>query len=126
MEKYIFNGVAALHIEDQTTTKRCGHLLGKELVDAETFVARIRAAAAARKRLDDDIVIIARTDALQSLGFDEAVKRLKAAVAAGADVAFLEGMTSKDEMRWCVQAMVSVVGISQAPPLVTLFSRPKH
>jgi 2-methylisocitrate lyase-like PEP mutase family enzyme len=106
VERYILGGVAGLHIEDQVTTKRCGHLMGKELVDIPTYVARIRAADAARKRLEDDIVIIARTDSLQSLGFDEAVRRLKAAVAAGADVAFLEGMKTKEEMREIVKVMV--------------------
>jgi 2-methylisocitrate lyase-like PEP mutase family enzyme len=108
VERYILGGVAALHLEDQVQTKRCGHLMGKELVDEATFVARIRAADAARKRLDDDIVIIARTDSLASLGFDEAVHRLKAAVAAGADVAFLEGMKTKDEMKKIVEVMVCV------------------
>lgn len=98
VEKYILQGVSALHIEDQVTTKRCGHLLGKELVDTNTYVARIKAAASARARMGSDIVIIARTDSLQSLGYDEALNRLKAAVAAGADVAFLEGMNTKEQM----------------------------
>ncbi|KAL2134264.1 hypothetical protein VTI74DRAFT_631 [Chaetomium olivicolor] len=105
VERYILAGVAALHIEDQVQTKRCGHLMGKELVDRATFVARIRAADAARRRLESDIVLIARTDALQSLGFEEAVARLKAAVAAGADVAFLEGMRTEEEMRRVVEIM---------------------
>lgn len=74
-------------------------------MDADTFTSRIRAAAAARARLASDIVIIARTDALQSLGFDAAVARLRAAVAAGADVAFLEGMTSRDQMARCAAEM---------------------
>lgn len=99
VERYIQAGVAALHIEDQTTTKRCGHLLGKELVDAATFAARIRAAVAARAASGDDIVLIARTDALQSLGYDEALARLRLVRDAGADVLFLEGMTSTDQMR---------------------------
>jgi methylisocitrate lyase len=47
--------------------KRCGHLKGKELVDLDVFVSRIRAAVAARKRIGSDIVIIARTDSLQGL-----------------------------------------------------------
>lgn len=105
VEKYISLGVAALHIEDQTTTKRCGHLLGKELVDTATFTSRIRAASAARDASGSDIVVIARTDSLQSLGFDEAIARLRSAVAAGADVAFLEGMTTKEQMASCVEAM---------------------
>ncbi len=89
MERYIQAGVAGFHIEDQVTTKRCGHLRGKEVVDIDTYVARIRACDAARKRMDDDIVIIARTDALQGYGFDEAIRRLRAAIDAGADLAFL-------------------------------------
>lgn len=105
VEKYASAGVAALHIEDQVAAKRCGHLLGKELAGTPEYVARIRAAAAAREGLGEDIVIIARTDALQSLGFDEAISRLRAAVEAGADVAFLEGMTSKEQMAECVRAM---------------------
>lgn len=108
VERYIQAGVAGLHIEDQALTKRCGHLLGKELVDQPTYLARIRAAAAARSRSgagDDDIVLIARTDALQSLGFAEAVARLRAAVEAGADVVFLEGMTSLEQMRESVKAL---------------------
>lgn len=104
-EKYILQGVAGFHIEDQITTKRCGHLLGKELVDVNTYAARIKAAAHARERMGQDIVIIARTDALQSLGYDEAIFRLKAAVTAGADVAFLEGMKSKEEMANVVKDM---------------------
>lgn len=105
VEKYAAAGVAALHIEDQVAAKRCGHLLGKEMAGVPEYVARIRAAAAAREALGDDIVIIARTDALQSLGFEAAIARLKAAVEVGADVAFLEGMTSKEQMVECVQAM---------------------
>ena len=84
-------GVAGLHIEDQVLAKRCGHLGGKRVVSIDDFTQRIFAAAQARQRLASDIVIIARTDALQTHGFDEAIKRLKAAVAAGADIAFLEG-----------------------------------
>lgn len=97
--QYHRSGVAGLHIEDQIQTKRCGHLGGKAVVDVETFAQRIGAAAQARERLGSDIVIIARTDALQTHGFDEAVARLKASVAAGADVAFLEGVTTEHEAR---------------------------
>lgn len=106
MERYILAGVAGLHLEDQVMTKRCGHLGGKELVDEDTFISRIRAATSARTKIGD-IVLIARTDALQSLGFDEAIRRLKRAVEAGADVAFLEGMTSKEEMERAAKELVS-------------------
>jgi 2-methylisocitrate lyase-like PEP mutase family enzyme len=100
IQQYTAGGVAGLHIEDQVVTKRCGHLANKQVVDEDMFVSRIRAAALARDEMPNgDIVIIARTDALQGLGYDAAISRLKAAVAAGADVAFLEGPTSKEDMR---------------------------
>lgn len=99
LDQYIRSGVAGLHIEDQVQTKRCGHLAGKQLVDTPTYVSRIRAAHAARLRNRSDIVIIARTDALQSYGYDESIARLRAARDAGADVAFLEGIVSKDQAR---------------------------
>lgn len=105
VEHYIRSGVAGAHLEDQILTKRCGHLSGKKVVAREEYMTRIRAAVAAKRRLRSDFVLIARTDALQSLGFEEAIARLKAAVEAGADVAFLEGMTSKEQMAECVKAM---------------------
>lgn len=96
---YIAAGVAAFHLEDQVQTKRCGHLSNKALVPVSDFCARIRAAAAMRTQLGRDIVIIARTDALASHGYDEALSRLQAAVEAGADVAFLEGVSSVEEAK---------------------------
>ena len=99
---YITAGVAAFHLEDQVVNKRCGHLKNKELVSPSDFISRIRAASTMRSQLGRDIVIIARTDALASLGYDEALKRLKAAIEAGADVAFLEGINSKEEaVKFC-------------------------
>jgi methylisocitrate lyase len=95
-EQYARSGVAAFHIEDQVQTKRCGHLGGKQLVDTATYTTRIRAAVQARHRLGSDIVVIARTDALQSFGYDESLARLRAARDAGADVGFLEGISSRE------------------------------
>lgn len=103
VQQYAQSGVAGLHIEDQVQTKRCGHLAGKELVDKETYSSRITAAVQARKRIGSDIVIIARTDSLQSYGYDEAIARLKLAHAAGADVAFLEGITSVEQARQAIK-----------------------
>jgi 2-methylisocitrate lyase-like PEP mutase family enzyme len=94
---YIRAGVAGLHLEDQVVNKRCGHLKGKQLVDINEYASRMRAAVLARSQSGGDIVIIARTDALQGFGYDEAMKRLKAAIAAGADVAFLEGVTCRED-----------------------------
>jgi 2-methylisocitrate lyase-like PEP mutase family enzyme len=81
-------GVAAIHIEDQVFPKKCGHLENKELVSREDYVAKIRAAAAARK--SQDFCIIARTDSRAVAGLDEAIERANAALANGADVAFVE------------------------------------
>jgi 2-methylisocitrate lyase-like PEP mutase family enzyme len=102
VQAYIRAGVAGMHLEDQVVSKRCGHLKGKQLVDISEFTSRIKAARMAREQSHGDIVLIARTDALASHGYDEAVKRLKAAVQEGADVAFLEGVNSKAEAeRFC-------------------------
>ena len=90
-------GVAGVHIEDQAFPKKCGHLDDKELIPLEDYVAKIRAAADARR--SDDFVIIARTDARASLGFEEGVRRCNAALEAGADVAFLEAMQTVDELK---------------------------
>lgn len=92
-------GVAALHIEDQAQEKRCGHLLGKVIVDREIYYSRLRAAVQARDDLQSDMLIIARTDARQSYGFDEAVERLKEAQKIGVDVLFFEAIASKEEAR---------------------------
>jgi 2-methylisocitrate lyase-like PEP mutase family enzyme len=89
-------GAAAIHIEDQVSPKRCGHLDGKEVVSEAEFASKIRAALAARR--DPDFVIIARTDANAVLGFEAAVSRANAAVAAGADMIFLEAPKTLEEV----------------------------
>ena len=105
VSEYIRSGVAGFHIEDQIQQKRCGHLSGKEVVDIDTYVARIKAAQMAREKCHSDIVLIGRTDALQSRGYDECIERLKAAREAGADVGLLEGVTSKEMARQAVKDM---------------------
>lgn len=88
-------GVAGLHLEDQVNPKRCGHLDGKAVVDADTAVKRIRAAVDARR--DADLVIMARTDIRGVEGMAAAIDRAKALEAAGADAIFPEAMASLDE-----------------------------
>ena len=73
-----------------------GHLGGKKVVPREEYYARLRAAQSARTRLQSDIVFVARTDALQSCGYDECIERLKYARDMGADVGLMEGPTSKE------------------------------
>jgi methylisocitrate lyase len=84
-------GAAAVHMEDQVGSKRCGHRPGKELVPAAEMVDRIKAAVDART--DPEFVIMARTDALAGEGLDAALDRVAAYVAAGADMIFAEAVT---------------------------------
>jgi methylisocitrate lyase len=84
-------GVAAVHMEDQVGTKRCGHRPGKELVPADEMTDRIKAAVDART--DESFVLMARTDALANEGLAAAIERAEAYVAAGADMIFAEAVT---------------------------------
>src|SRR5205814_1890182 len=88
-------GVAGVHIEDQEFPKKCGHLDDKRIVPREDWLAKIRAAASARRSLD--FLIIARTDSRAVAGFDEAITRAKAAIAAGADTASVEAPQTAEE-----------------------------
>ena len=90
-------GVAGIHLEDQQMPKRCGHLSGKSLVDAEVMSAKIRAAVAAKH--DPDFVIIARTDARSVSGFDDSVRRARMYIAAGADAIFAEALETAEEFQ---------------------------
>ena len=90
-------GIAGVHIEDQVMPKRCGHLKGKEIIPIEEMTGKIRAACHART--DPDFLIIARVDARAPLGFDEAVRRGKAYMEAGADMIFPEALESEEELR---------------------------
>lgn len=96
VREYEMRGVAALHIEDQVAPKRCGHLDGKEVISRAEFASKIAAAAAARR--SSDLVVIARTDARAVAGLEEAVARVNLALAAGADVAFVEAPQTLEEL----------------------------
>ncbi|MBO0822486.1 MAG: isocitrate lyase/PEP mutase family protein [Actinobacteria bacterium] len=96
VQAYARAGVAAIHIEDQTFPKRCGHLAGKEIIERDAWLRKIRAAVECRP--DDRLVIIARTDARAVAGLDEAIERARAALAEGADVAFVEAPQTVEEI----------------------------
>ena len=96
VREYVRAGVAALHLEDQAFPKRCGHLPDKELVGVEEYVGKLRAALDVR--VDEDLVIIARTDARGPLGLDEAIDRANRYAAEGADVIFVEAPQSVAEI----------------------------
>jgi len=90
IQDYESAGVAGIHLEDQVSPKRCGHLAGKEIIPIEEAVGKIRAAVDAKS--DKDFIVIARTDAITAVGggFDEALKRGKEYASAGADMVFCE------------------------------------
>src|SRR5881392_3079626 len=90
-------GLAGCHIEDQEFPKRCGHLAGKDLVDVDEMVGKIRAALEARR--DPDFLIVARADGRSVEGFDSTVKRVRSYIEAGADAIFPEALQSADEFR---------------------------
>ena len=95
IRQYERAGVAAVHIEDQESPKRCGHLDDKRVVPIEEMVRRLRAAVDART--DDDFVIIARTDALAVTDWDDTMARCEAYLEAGADVLFVEALRTPEQ-----------------------------
>jgi carboxyvinyl-carboxyphosphonate phosphorylmutase len=90
-------GVAGLFIEDQVFPKRCGHMEGKQVVSTDEMITKIKAAVDAR--VDDDLMIMARTDSLAVYGIDEAIERGNRCAEAGADIIFIEAPPSIENMR---------------------------
>lgn len=97
VNEYERAGAAALHIEDQVWPKRCGFLAGKQVIPQDEMVPKVRAACDARH--DPDTVIIARTDALAVNGWDDVVRRATAYREAGADLIFVDGIRTLDDLR---------------------------
>lgn len=104
VEAYARAGVAALHLEDQVSPKRCGHLAGKQVLDLPEAVAKVRAAVDVGA-----VTVIARTDALSVHGLDEAVRRAMAYAEAGADLVFVEGARTAEQL----SAVAAAVGVPQ-------------
>lgn len=100
VEDFIRTGAAAIHIEDQVSPKRCGHVAGKEIIPIEEAVGKFRAAAHVRDQLDPDFVIIARTDARGVPGgsVEAVIERALAYVDAGADMIFPEALLTVEEL----------------------------
>jgi 2-methylisocitrate lyase-like PEP mutase family enzyme len=104
IKEYIQAGIAGMHIEDQVMPKRCGHVVGRQLISLKEASGKIRAADDVRKDLDPDFLLIARTDARGTYkgSLKEAIRRGNAYREAGADVIFVEGLTSEEEiLRTC-------------------------
>lgn len=90
-------GADCIQLEDQVTPKRCGHFAGKEVISTEEAVNKIKAAVDARR--DSDLMIMARTDAAATHGFEAAVERAQRFAEAGADILFVEAVTQAEEVR---------------------------
>ena len=122
LRRYELAGAAALHIEDQVLPKRCGHMAGKAIVPLPDAVARIEAAVEAR----DDIVVIARTDALSVAGPEEAVRRVAAFAARGADAVFVEGTLDPETAERVREAAGDVPLVLNASESGTADPAPAH
>jgi methylisocitrate lyase len=101
-ERLIAMGVAGMNLEDQVFPKRCGHMAGKEVIPAEEMAGKVRACADVRDRLDNDFVLNARTDAYAPHGLDEAIRRCNLYLAAGADLAFIDGIRTRADIQRAV------------------------
>ena len=120
IREYERAGVAGIHIEDQESPKRCGHLDDKRVVPQEEMVRKLHAALDARE--DDDFTIIARCDALAVTGWDDALRRCEAYVEAGADVLFLEAIQTREQAldvtgRFDVPVLYNFVETGKSPLL---------
>lgn len=96
VQEMIEMGLAGCHIEDQVNPKRCGHLDGKEIVSVEDMVQKVKAAARG-KSLDENFLLIARTDSRAVEGLEKSIERAKAYIDAGADCIFIEALESEKE-----------------------------
>ncbi len=101
VREYITAGLGGIQLEDQTFPKRCGHVEGRQVISKERAVGKIEAASEVRDERDEDFVIVARTDALGAVDgtVEKAIDRANAFLEAGADVAFVEGPTTTDEVK---------------------------
>ncbi|MFT3721237.1 isocitrate lyase/PEP mutase family protein [Pseudorhodoferax sp.] len=90
-------GADCIQLEDQVAPKRCGHFSGKEVISTEEAVSKIKAAVDARR--DSDFLVMARTDAAATHGFEAAVERAQQFAEAGADILFVEAVTKAEEVR---------------------------
>jgi 2-methylisocitrate lyase-like PEP mutase family enzyme len=104
-ERLIAMDVGGMNIEDQVFPKRCGHMAGKEVIDASEMAGKVRACADVRDRLDRDFIINARTDVFASLGLDEAIRRCNLYLEAGADLAFIDGIRTRADIEKAVRSL---------------------
>jgi methylisocitrate lyase len=111
-ERLIAMDVGGMNIEDQIFPKRCGHMAGKEVIDAAEMAGKVRACADVRDRLDRDFIINARTDSFAALGLDEAIRRCNLYLDAGADLAFIDGIRTRADIEKAVRALKGPLSVN--------------
>ena len=111
-ERLVAMDVAGMNIEDQVFPKRCGHMAGKEVIDAEEMAGKVRACADVRDRIDPDFVINARTDAAGVLGLEEAIRRCNLYLEAGADLAFIDGIRTRADIERAVREVEGPLSVN--------------
>jgi len=122
MKEFENAGVAAIFFEDQVSPKRCGHMSGKQVIPADEMVAKLRAVVDVR--VDRDLLVMARTDALSLDGIDNAIERMHRYLEAGADLSFVEAPVSVEQMQRITREisapnMANMVPGGKSPNLTT-------
>lgn len=111
-ERLIAMGVAGVNIEDQVFPKRCGHMDGKEVIPADEMAGKVAAMADARSRSARDIIINARTDAYAVYDLDEAIRRANLYLKAGADMAFIDGIGTRADIRRAASSVRGLLSVN--------------
>ncbi len=111
-ERLIAMDVGGMNIEDQVFPKRCGHMAGKEVINADEMAGKVRACADVRDRLDRDFIINARTDAFAAHGLAEAIRRCNLYLAAGADLAFIDGIRTRTDIEQAVRSLKGPLSVN--------------
>ena len=125
VQEYELAGVSAIHMEDQVTPKKCGHMENKQVIAATEMIEKIQAAVEARR--SDDFLIIARTDARAVEGLDSAVRRARAYREAGADILFIEAPQNEEEVALVARAFPGDAdGAAEGPRLSDCYLPDQH
>ncbi len=104
--------VAGMNIEDQIFPKRCGHMAGKEVIPAEEMAGKVKACADMRDKMDKDFIINARTDCFAKMGLEEAVRRCNLYLDAGADLVFIDGIKTKEDIKKAVDSLKGPLSVN--------------
>jgi methylisocitrate lyase len=111
-ERLIRMGAAGMNIEDQVFPKRCGHMAGKEVISADEMAGKIEACAEVRDRFQPEFVINARTDSYAVYGLEEAIRRCNIYLEAGADLAFIDGIKTREDIRHATEQLQGPLSVN--------------